>query len=158
MNVKKFSIWILIAMILTLVLVGSVRAQDATDEPTPASEVTAVPTTVVEQPPVVVVDNGPSEDHLTWRELGLYAVVAVVVMVLGVVAYRLTTMVGNSYPPGTSTSLERAREKAQQFTQASPNLLDDLAFYLADPLVQNAIKAVKEREKIPAPPDGAAVG
>jgi hypothetical protein len=96
------------------------------------------------------------------RELGLYALVAIVVIVLGIVLYRLVTMVGNSYPPGTSESLVRFREKAEHYTQASPFLWDDLAFYLADPLVKNAIQAVKEREAVaptrPSPPDGTAVG
>lgn len=155
---NKFRLLGIVFLIVLLALVGSVQAQDATDEPTPSVEVTAAATVVSEVQPVVVVDNGPSEDHLTWRELFMYALVAVVVIVLGIVAYRLTTMVGNSYPPGTSTSLERAREKAQQLTQASPNVFDDLAFFLADPLVLNAIKAVKEREKAALPPDGTAVG
>ena len=38
-------------------------------------------------------------------------------------------------------------------------MLDDLAYYLADPLVQNAIKAVKQREgRTEAPDATGAVG
>ncbi len=143
----------ILALVMLLVLVlgslAGVEAQDSTPEVTPEPtgvmlvEVTEVPV-AVEQPPVVVVDNDPL---LTWRTLGLYALVAFVVVVLGVIAYRLTTMVGVSYPPGTSLALERTREEAQKFVRASPNKLDDLGFYLADPLVQNAIRAVREREQ-----------
>ena len=147
---------LVIALFVLLLLAVGVLAQDVPDS-TPAPEATIVATPVVEPTPVVIVDT-PSEDRLTWRELGLYAVVAVAVIAISVIAYRLATMVGASYPPGTSTALERAREKAQQYTQDSKNIVDDLAFYLADPLVQNAIKAVKEREKTSAPPDGTAAG
>lgn len=151
---KQFLKLALVLLIVLVLSIGSVQAQDATQEPSPSPEAEV---TAVVEPPVVVVEN-PSENRLTWRELGLYAVVAVVVITLGIVAYRLTTMVGNSYPPGTSTSLERARERAQKYTQDSPYLWDDLAFYLADPLVQNAIKAVKDREKPITQSDGTAVG
>lgn len=171
----KHALLLIAVLVLALLLGVPAMAQD--DEPgatptgeqpvivveeTEAAPVEATPeaTVIVVEPPAVVVVDTPDADHLTWRELGLYALVAVVVIALAVVAYRLTTMVGVSYPPGTSTALERARVKADEYTKASPNVLDDLAFFLADPLVQNAIKAVKEREQVTnsQPPDGTAVG
>jgi len=155
--VNKFRLLGFVILILLLVLIGSVQAQDATEEPTPAPEATVIATVVVEQPPVVVVDSNPSEDHLTLRELGLYGLVAVVVIVLGIVLYRLVTMVGMSYPPGTSEALVRFRERADQYVKSSTTPIDDLMLYLADPLVQSAIQSVKDREKSTST-DGNAVG
>lgn len=158
-----------IVLIVALMSVGSLAlAQDEQPTDVPVTEIvevvaTEVPTAVVEQTPiveptpVVIVDN-PSEDRLTWRELGLYALVGVVVISISVIAYRLVTMVGASYPPGTSIALERGWQRADEFSKSSPNVLDDLAYYLADPLVQNAIKAVKDREANRADPGDGAVG
>lgn len=159
-------IMLCIVLIVALLLIGSVvQAQEEPPTDVPATEAapivdveaTVEPTAVVEPTPVVIVDN-PAEDRLTWRELGLYAVVGVAVISISVIAYRLATMVGASYPPGTSLALERGWQRADEYSKSSPNVLDDLAYYLADPLVQNAIKAVKEREGSRADPGDGAVG
>lgn len=158
---NKFRLLGIVMLIVLLALVGSVYAQDATDEPTPVVEATLVATVVVEQPPVVVVPS-PSEDHLTWKEALLYGFVGIVVSIavigLCIILYRAVTTLGNSYPPGTSTSLARGWQSADTFSKASSNPIDDLLYYLADPIVQSAISAVKERERAAQPPDGTAVG
>lgn len=134
-----------LAFVLFIVLalsVGVVQAQDATQEPSPDA---------VETP--VVVDT-VNEDHLTWRELGLYALVATAVISTSIIAYRLVTTVGVSFPPGTAEALTRAYQTGQGQANASANKYDDLLFLFGDPLVQEALKAVKEREKANSLPDG----
>lgn len=120
-------------------------------------EVTEAPP-VVEQPPVVIVDPATSE-RLTWRDLGLYALVAVVVISICIVAYRLTTMVGMSYPPGTSEAMTRARAKASEVIQRSPNKLDDLGLFLSEPVINAIIEEIAKREKAAASaPPGESLG
>lgn len=158
---NKFKV-LAVVLLVVLLTVGGVGAQDdAPVSPTPEAveeviaEATVEVTPVVEVPPVVVVES-PSEDRLTLRELGLYAVVVVVVIAFTVILYRLVTMVGNSYPPGTSIAVERGREKAREFVASTPNKFDDLGMYVSEPVINYIIEEIRKREGLPPP--GGSVG
>ncbi len=88
---------------------------------------------------------------LEGRDLAdVYLLTGVTALALCIVAYRLTTMVGVSFPSHTAESLNRAYETGQTAAKNSRNKLDDLIVLLGDPLVKKLLKTVKEREKVRA--------
>lgn len=140
---------LILALFVLLAFVSFAHAEDSAPEATPeavvVTEVATEAAPVVATPdPVVIVQP---EGSLSLREIGLYLVTGIATIALCIVAYRLTTMVGVSFPPGTAESLNRAYETGQTAAKNSSNKVDDLIVLLGDPLVKELLKAVKEREK-----------
>ena len=99
---NRFVVLVLFAVLLAL-CAFNVSAQEVTPEPD------AAPALVTPDPVVIVQPEG----SLSAREVGLYLLTGVATLALCVVAYRLTTLVGVSFPPGTAESLNRAYETGQ---------------------------------------------
>lgn len=133
----------------------NIAQDDATDEPTPEPtevvDIVDTSTPVVESTPdVVIVETPPSDAPFSWGDMS-FKVLLLFAMI----------MLGFSHPPQAGKLWKGLIEQVQQYTKSTPTPLDDTAFEIAHPAIEQIQARLDKLDQALAsvnPPEGTAKG
>lgn len=134
----------LVALMMGLLIIAPVMAQEATVEPTLPVVIDEVEPVPDGQPPIVVVNGGLSEG----AQIAIIVVIAAAIIGGGTLLYVAVKGLRDSYPPGTATSFEKTWEAINKKATETINPYDDLAVDIAQPLIDAIVKAIRDKELV----------